>query len=145
MLPRWHILYGAVFTLVIYLASPSIPPIYFLLLFFSSFLIDFDHYVCFFLNTGKLSLKESFKYHDELMKIEDDEASKGIRRRGDFHLFHTLEFQILIGLLSFVWIGFFYIFIGLIFHTLIDMLHLLRIDRFYRKEFFFFSWLRRRV
>lgn len=145
MLPRWHIFFGAIFTLVVWYFVPKINYIYIALLFLSSFLIDFDHYVAGFLKTRKLSLRESFKYHNKLMEKEKAENKKGIRVRGDFHLFHTVEFHALIGLLGLLWAGFFYIFVGMIFHSLIDVISLLRGDRFYRREFFFFNWLRKRI
>ena len=144
MLPRGHILWGAILTVVFYFIFPEIGAVGLTLIFLSSFLIDFDHYVNSVLNTGKISLSESFWYHERLAKVEEYENKRGIRRKGDFHLFHTLEFHILIGLLGFFWVGFFYIFVGMVFHSLLDVYSLIRDDKFYRREFFFFNWLRRK-
>ena len=113
MLPRYHILFGAIFTFLIFIASPNIKPIYLALVFLSSFLMDFDHYLCSVLKTKRLGIFHSFKYHKEMRKIQYAERKKGIKQKGDFHIFHTVEFHILIGLLSFYWIGFFYIFLGM--------------------------------
>ena len=60
-------------------------------------------------------------------------------------MFHTVEFHLLVGLLGLVWIGFFYIFIGMIFHSLLDVVDLTKRDTFYRREFFFFNWLGKKV
>ena len=142
MIPRWHILFGAIFTLLIWFFAPNLNWIYLILLFLSSFLIDFDHYVNVVIKTKKLSLFHSFRYHDELQKIELQENKKGLRRKGDFHLFHTVEFHIFVGLLGIFWIGFFYIFIGMVFHSLLDLFWLLQKDRFYRREYFLFNWIK---
>ncbi len=141
MLPRWHILLGGVFTLVIWLVAPTINIFYLLLVFLSSFLIDFDHYVNAAIRNKKLSLSQAFEYHRELEKKEKREQKQGIFVKGDFHLFHTVEFHILIGILSFFWAPFFYIFIGMIFHSLLDVASLLYVGRFYRRDYFFFNWL----
>ena len=145
MLPRWHILFGTMFTLLIFIASPEINLIYLTLLFLSTFLIDFDHYLCSILKTKKIGLFHSFAYHDEMKEQAIKDRAKGIRERGDFHIFHTLEFHILVGLLGFVWIGFFYIFIGMIFHSLLDIVSLLYEDFMYEREFFFVAWFYRRI
>ena len=145
MLPRWHIIFGAIFTLVIFIASPKINLIHLALLFLSTFLIDFDHYLCSVLKTKKLGLFHSFAYHDEMKKQAIKDREKGIRERGDFHIFHTVEFHILVGLLSFYWIGFFFIFIGMIFHSLLDIASILYEDFMYQREFFFVVWLWRRL
>lgn len=145
MRPRWHILSGAIFTLLAWLYAPGTPLIFLALLFFSSFLIDFDHYLASFLITKKWSLKESFEYH-RLKGIEErEEIKKGIKRRCDFHVFHTIEFHLLLGALSFIWVGFLYIFIGLVFHSLLDLIYLIKMKAFHRREFFFFNWLRLRL
>ncbi|SRR3990167_1165836 len=141
MLPRWHILFGAIFSLLIWIVSPQINFGYLLLIFLSSFLIDFDHYLCSALKTKKIGLFHSFDYHKEMAITQRKERDKGIIRKGDFHIFHTIEFHILVGLLGFAWIGFFYVFIGMIFHTLLDLYSLLYDKYMYRREFFLTAWL----
>lgn len=142
MIPRYHIVLGALFTGLIYFVAPETKIIYLSLIFLSSFLIDFDHYVVSLIRTRKASLSHAINYHREVLKKELEEKEKGIRQKGDFHLFHTLEFHILIGILAIFFVPLFYIFIGMVFHSLIDVTYLLIQDRFYRREFFFFNWLR---
>ena len=141
MLPRWHIFWGAIFTLLIWILAPNISLIFLALIFFSSFLIDFDHYIMSVLKTKRISLLHAFDYHkkEEIKLIK--EKKKGIRKKGDFHLFHTLEFHALIGILGIFWTPFFYIFVGMVFHSLLDLADLLHKDRFYRREFFLINWL----
>lgn len=145
MLPRWHILYGAVFTAIIWFLVPETKIFYLVLIFFSSFIMDFDHYVASVLKTKKLFLFHSFKYHEEQRKKELADKKKGITGKGDFHFFHTIEFHIVVGLLALFWNGFFYIFIGMVFHSLLDLAWLLHMDRLYRREYFFFNWLRKNI
>lgn len=144
MYPKWHILWGAVFTALIWFFSQEISLLYLALIFIASFLIDFDHYVVAVKKTNKLSLKSALDYHELQAAKTEKEAKKGIRRRGQFHIFHTIEFFILVALLGFIWEGFFFVLIGIIFHSLLDMGYLLYKDRFYRREFFFFNWVRTR-
>lgn len=143
MLPRWHVLLGAIFTLIIWLIFPQVSWIYLTLIFLSSFLIDFDHYATAVFNTKKFSLKDSFNYYKILGKKHESEAAKGIRKKGVFHLFHTLEFHLIVFLLGFIWQGFFYIFLGMLFHSGMDIIYLVYKDRMYLREFFFINWLRR--
>ena len=145
MLPKTHIIFGALFTGVVFLFVRDINYYYLGLIFLSSFLIDFDHYVASVLKTREISLRKSLRYHDELMKTEIKEKKKGIRRRGDFHLFHTVEFHALIGLLGLIWIGFFYIFIGMIFHSLLDVFSLTQRGILYRREYFLTNWVAKMI
>lgn len=145
MLPRYHILFGAVFTLAIWFTAPQIQWYFLALLFFSSFLIDFDHYMASFRKTKKWRLKDSFDYHKEELKKENRDIARGIKRKGDFHVFHTIEFHALVGVLSLVWFGFFYIFIGMLFHSLLDVFSLVNDGKFHRREYFFFNWTRKNL
>src|SRR3989338_2278500 len=97
MLPHQHVFWGAVFAFIILIILPDVAWYNILLLFLSTFLIDFDHYLASLINKRKyLSLRQSFKYHMDLGKIQYIERKRGIRRKGDFHIFHTLEFHILV-------------------------------------------------
>ena len=140
MLPRWHIFWGAVFTLIVWAISPSINVLYLVVIFFSSFLMDFDHYLVSLIKTKKIRLKHAFKYHDLQRRIEEKEKKRGIRRKGYFHIFHTIEFLILVAIVGYFVPLFFYVFIGLVFHSLLDFLWLIYEDRLYRREYFLSSW-----
>jgi len=142
MLPRWHVLLGAIFTTFIWIVAPEITLLNIALIFFSSFLIDFDHYVTAALKTKKYNFKDIFKHHKKLLIKENRDIARGIRRKGeDFHLFHTMEFHILIAALSIFSPIFLYVFIGMIFHSLLDVIHLINGGKFHRREYFFFNWL----
>lgn len=145
MLPRWHILFGLILSLLIWAAAPYTNPIYLILFFLSSFLIDFDHYMCAVINTKNLSLKEAFLYHKKIDAEDLERRKRGIREKGDFHLFHTLEFHIIIGILSLYWTGFFYIFLGMMFHSLTDIYSMIYSEQMYRREFSLLKWLYRKI
>ena len=145
MLPRGHVLLGTIFTLIFWIVLPETGLLFLALVFLSSFLIDFDHYAASVLKMRELSLKRSFVYHKVMQRAEEKERARGIRRRGDFHLFHTIEFHIAILGLGYLWVGFFYIFAGMVFHSLVDLIYLIRLDRLYRREYIFIAWLWRKL
>ncbi|MBS3071731.1 hypothetical protein J4408_01940 [Candidatus Pacearchaeota archaeon] len=145
MLPRYHILLGTIFTLLILIILPGINLIYLSLIFLSSFLIDFDHYAMSVIKTGKISLLKSFDYHNKARIVQEKEIRARIKRKGDFHLFHTIEFHLFVGLLGLIWIGFFYVFIGMVFHSLLDIYDGLKKGWLYRREFFFFNWISKKL
>jgi len=144
MLPRWHIFWGAVFTFLIWILIPDTNIYYLFLVFISSFMIDFDHYAASVIKTGNYSLSKSFIYHKEAGIKQEKERNRGIRRRGDFHLFHTLEFHALLFLIGIYFTPFLYIFIGMTFHSLLDVFYLMYHGYLYRREFLFFNWLRKK-
>ena len=144
MLPRWHILYGLLFTLLLAFVARGVHPFYLALVFLASVFIDFDHYLAFVHKTGRAGLFHSFKYHrkqDEMMRAQE---RRGLKPKSDFYFFHTLEFHTFVGLLGIAWIGFFYLFIGMVFHSLLDVIDGVRRNTLHRREYFFFKWLARR-
>ena len=145
MLPKWHILSGALFTILIWAIAPKISWVYLSLIFFASFLIDFDHYINAVLKTGKLSLIKAFEYHKKREK-ELDEYERKYRKKvkGDFHLFHTLEFHLLVGIAGIFFLPLFYLFIGMVFHSLLDLVGLAKAGKLHRREYFLFNSLRRK-
>ena len=113
MLPRWHIIAGAIFSLIFWILFPKINPLYILLVFLSSIFIDIDHYLNAVYKTGKSGIFHSFEYYKITGRIADEEHKRGIRKRSDFQFLHTIEIHFLVLLLGlFSWIGFLYIFIG---------------------------------
>lgn len=83
---------------------------YFSLVFLvGSYLIDADHYLWYVLRYKDLSFKNA--YRESLLKKE-----------GRLHIFHTVEFLFLMGILSFHSIFFFVILMGMVFHMSLDLL-----------------------
>ena len=141
MVPRWHLLWGVLFSLLIWIVFPTIDLLYLFLVFFGSFFIDFDHYAVLGLKKGIWGFKRNVRYHKKLEKIELEEKNKGIFRRGYFHLFHTVEFHVLVFVLGSVWVGFYYILLGMLFHSICDFVWLVKKNRVYRREYWLVSKL----
>ena len=145
MLPKWHILFGFFFTVLIWIASPNINLLFLLLLFLSTFLIDFDHYLCAVVKCKNLSLAKAHSYNLRIIEEQLKKKKSGIYERGDFHFFHTIEAHIIIGLLGVFWDGFFYVLLGMIFHSLLDLYTLLVKKDMHIREYFFFRWLWKKI
>ncbi len=143
MLPKFHILYGAIFTLVIWFFAPSISYFYLSLIFLSSFLIDFDHYIAGAIKIKSINFSKVVKYSYNLMYKQMADSKKGIKKVGDFYLFHTLEFHLFVAVLGIFFIPFFYIFIGMTFHSLLDLYDLIKRNQMYAREYFLLNWIRR--
>ena len=145
MYPRWHVLLGAIFTVILWVVFPHISLLNLSLVFLASFLIDFDHYMNAVWKGGSFSLFKSFEYYKKVEKRIESENKKGVRNRSDFQIFHTFEFHILVLMFGFFWSGFFFIFIGMAFHSLLDIFGLAYRDRLYIREYFFAAWLTRKI
>jgi hypothetical protein len=145
MFPRWHILLGLVFSLMFWAIFPQTHWIYISVMFLSTFLIDFDHYMNAVLKTRRLGLFSAFEYYKILIKRGHAERKKGIFKKGDFHIFHTIEFHALVLLAGFVHPVFFYVFAGMAFHSLVDLISLAYDGTLYKREYFFVRWLIREM
>lgn len=142
MLPKWHVFYGALFTLLLWYVAPNVGWINLTCVFFASFLIDLDHYISAVMYNKSLSIKSALMHYDEVSRKIESDNKRGIRHKEPhFHVFHTIEFHLLIALMGFLYTPFFYIFIGMTFHSLLDVYYLMSEGYLYIREYFFFNWL----
>lgn len=137
-------MYGALFTLLLWSVAPGVHPAYLALVLFASVFIDFDHYACAVWKTRRWNFGHALAYHRKKGIEMQAKEARGLKPRSDFHLFHTIEFHVLIALLGMLWAGFFYLFMGMVFHSLLDLADALHRNTLHRREYFFFNWLRRR-
>jgi hypothetical protein len=145
MLPRTHILIGAILTFIIYYVYPAIPVLYLVLMFLSSILIDLDHYIVAVNKTKSFGLGNAFDYFESLRLRGLREIKKDIRKKGPFMAFHTIEFHIIVLLLGlFAWRGFLFVFIGMVFHSILDIIHMVYNNEIFRREYWFVNWIARR-
>ncbi len=79
MLPKTHIILGAILSAILWIVIPELAWHSIIVIFLSSFLIDFDHYMCAVQRSGSLSLMKALSYYDRLTKIEAEEFKRGIR------------------------------------------------------------------
>jgi len=125
MLPKWHILFGALFTIVLYFAL-NVSFFHSLIFFFSSFLIDIDHCFYYVYRKKNFSFKRAYNWF-LLLENKFYSLPKGKRRRYDygFCIFHGIEVLLILLLLSLIpeLSFFFFIFLGFLFHLVQDMLN----------------------
>ena len=67
MLPKWHIFWGVIFTAIIWFFARDLNVIYLSLIFLSTFLIDFDHYLIAARKNKHPSLKRALIFFEENM------------------------------------------------------------------------------
>lgn len=134
MYPKHHILIGLLVSLSVLLVYPSTPAIPLLFFFFSSFLIDIDHYFVYLIKEKNFNIKKSFYWHKQFR--EGNKFHKPM-----LHIFHTIEFHIFILIVSFFFPIFLFIFLGIFFHSLIDLLDLIIAKRVHAREYFLIRYL----
>jgi len=111
MLPKWHVLLGAILSIIL--------TIFFgfswqasLIVFIASVLIDIDHNIFYILKFKDISLKKAYTYHAKLSH----------NHKPMMHIFHTAEFLFIILSLSFLFPIFMLLFLGMLFHSICDFL-----------------------
>ena len=142
MIPRWHILFGAIFTILVWIVFPNISPVFYWVIFLSTFMIDIDHYLLGVAKTGKWGLFSSLEYFRMLVKKEKHNKMRGIRKKGNLFVIHTIEVLAVLGVLGYYSDWIFYMFVGFIFHFLVDLVGLIYNDEVYRRYFFLVDWLK---
>ena len=110
MFPLPHIIFSTIFCIILY---PFIGNNV-IIVWSASIFIDIDHYFWYVLNKKSWNLLEAIKRH---MKQEFKVNYK-------FHTFHLVELLILFGIMGFYNKIFFYIFIGILFHFILDWIDL---------------------
>ncbi len=129
MLPKYHIIIGAITTLIIS-SIFTITPLQALIIFLSSFLIDVDHYFLYIFKTKDLSLKKSIKYffkrREEWLSLPLSERKK---RKLAIFIFHGVEFWGLLAILAIYFPIIWFVLIGILIHMILDY-----IDILYKKD-----------
>lgn len=143
MLPRWHIFWGIVFCFAFKLISPQTSYVSVFLIWFASVFIDFDHYLSAAFKHGKWNPLSAVRHgYDSRDKIREQKAEFGMCEKGDFHIFHAVESHILIGLIALFYAPFYFIFLGMVFHSLLDLIWMVRHDVLDSREFFMINKFR---
>lgn len=117
MFPKWHIFFGLIFSLILYFIF-NMDLFNSLIVFLASVLIDFDHYIWYTNRKKDWNLKRAYKWNTYLER----------KHEKAMHIFHTIEFLILIFILSFFLRIFFYILIGILFHSILDFIGMICFD-----------------
>lgn len=125
MYPTQHLILGTLFSIIIFVNFPQIGFSGFFLIVLATFLIDVDHYLFYAAKKRDLDLKRAYLWFVKFME-KRKKLSAMERKKYKHHIliFHGIEFWVILGLLSFAHVFFFYIFLGVMFHILLDMLSL---------------------
>jgi len=120
-----HIIWGFIFSLLILLLFPQIELIGFFLIWSSSVLIDFDHYVYYIYKKKDWSLMKAYNWNmnktKQFLSLSRKERNKTFT---GFFIFHGLEILIILFILGiFLSRYFFFISLGILFHTLLDIVY----------------------
>jgi hypothetical protein len=140
MLPKTHAIIGLVFSILIYILF-KINVIDALLIFLSSIFIDVDHYLLFAIRNKDFSLKNAYKTQKNSYLEHKKNKTKTITEKKILHVFHTLEFFIFILILSYFWNIFFFVFLGMLIHTIFDMIEMFHDKNFNAREYFLIRYL----
>jgi hypothetical protein len=121
MRPKHHILIGFIVSIILYFFF-SIGFLGATLIFLSSVLIDFDHYLYYIFRTKNFDLKKAYYWYiekeKELKKYSKEERKKIYYA---FYIFHGLEWVLIFVLLGyFLWNLFYFIAAGMFLHLLTD-------------------------
>ena len=125
MWPKTHVVYGFIASLALYLIFPSIGLLEASLIFFSSFLIDIDHYFYYVGKTKDISLINAINWFSERKRKWHKLSALQIRQytkkfKHHFLIFHGFEFVALLAILTFYFPLIFWILIGVTIHLLMD-------------------------
>ncbi len=126
MLPRQHLIYGTLFTILFYIIFPQTSLLFLFILWLSTwFLIDLDHPIYFTIKYRSLNpvrFWQEFKMRKAWLKTLS--LSKKRRYKSGIIIFHGIEFLIVLAILSRIFVIFSYILIGFVFHLLLDCIQL---------------------
>ena len=129
MLPKWHFLYGYIFSLFL-LYFFKIGLFAGLIVFLASVFIDLDHVLLYFIKTKNLHPWKFYSWsmnrRNAWLKMSFNKKEKS--KRPHFIL-HGVEFIIILSFLSVIHSFFLWILLGVSFHLLLDIIELL-----YRKD-----------
>ena len=126
MLVKYHIIIGLIISGLIWFIFPNIGWFYVLVIFLSSFLIDFDHYLWYAFKKKDWNLINAYNW---MMKKRDFFKGMLISERYKYKtmimIFHGIECWILILLLIFIHKIFLFILIGVAIHMILDFIDLI--------------------
>lgn len=112
MFPLPHVIFSTILSIILY---PFIGNNV-IIVWSASIFIDIDHYFWYIINNKSWNFYQAYTKH----------KNQELRKPYKFHIFHLVELLILIGLLGFYNKIFFYIFIGMLFHYILDWIDMYR-------------------
>lgn len=121
MMPKWHIFFGGVYSIIISLLA-NLSLFEFSIIFFSSWLfIDLDSVLLFIVSKKSINplrfWREANSHNSKWISLSPKEKKKF---KLDIRIFHSVELLLIIFLLAFLNKIFFLIFLGFFIHLFID-------------------------
>ena len=122
MHPLRHILFGAIFSLFLFLVYPNIGLIGLLILFLSTFMIDIDHFIYYIYKKRDINLFKAFSWYTENRKKFCSLSSAEKKKiYGGLYIFHGMEFLIILFLCGVIlYKPLTLVFVGFLFHLFLD-------------------------
>ncbi len=125
MFPKYHILFGAIFSFFLFWIFQEITLLGAIIIFLSSVLIDVDHYLYYVFAKKNWNLFKAHRWfcerHSYMMKLSREERNK---HQGVFMFLHGIEILILLAILGYFFSEiFYYILIGFVFHLFLDYIY----------------------
>ena len=116
MYPQTHFAFGLLFIILLGIFTPLSPLALFLIL-ASSILIDVDHWMVYVKEKKDFSIRRAYRW------IIDNAEKHKKQGKTFLCIFHTIEFFIIMFILSFYSDIIFYITVGCSFHFLLDLIY----------------------
>lgn len=129
MMPKYHIFFGAIFSAILFFSGISFLNSF--LFFLASVFIDVDHNIFYVYRKKDWNFKNAYRFYKKLP----------LKHKPVVHIFHTIEFIILILVLSYLWSSFIFIFLGIVLHSIIDIIIMLYEKRIIGREFSLLRYL----
>ena len=129
MFPKYHIIFSVIISIFLYFLNLDL--LFVLLFFFSSILIDVDHYFLYIIKKKSFNPIKAYKYFKNKLNGKNKKYQKP---RIQLFIFHTIEFFILLLILSFFFNFLWPILFGCLFHESVDLIYaLFKKHRKYKK------------
>jgi len=138
MLPKYHLIFGILFIIILHFLFLNLSLISLLIIFISNILIDIDHFVYYTIKKKKFNFFEAYKWYSESSKIFDSLSKK---QKSNFYFgfyaLHGIELLIILFVLGLSNKLLLMIFLGFSFHFIIDFLYSIKKQQTFQK----FSWI----
>jgi len=113
-----------------------VKPIYISIIFLSSILIDFDHYIYYIFEKKRFSLKSAYNWYlIERQKFHNLSSNEKKKHRYFIFIFHGSEILIILLLLSGYYPVLFFVFVGFTMHLIEDLVIATKFKYLKRKLF----------
>ncbi len=134
MLPKYHLIYGFIFSLLLLAIFPSIGLTGALIILASTFFIDGDHYLVYVFRKKDISLKNALKYYMNIRRKYGLTGIKGVKM--PILYFHIGEAIIITAVLALKYKIFIWILIGFLFHIFLDFIDMKRLGVLEQRDYF---------